>query len=312
MKSTIADAPSSYRDLISALQRCFDMFTPSHRKVAQKVLSDPEACAFMTVSELAQAVGVNESTVVRFATGLGLNGYPALTALCREQLRVQAQLLRRFDVLESARNLTTPLLNQTVALEEANVARTFARINDIDWQRAIAALTDGRMVFVMGLRNVYAPAYLLGYLLQLVRDNVRTLSLGSGTLPDELRRLGPEDTFVGISFHRYARETIRALHYARRQGATTIALTDTAASPLARSADLTFYVDTAGVSFLRSVTGFISIAQALVADVALRIPSAREALSKQDALSEEFDLFESNGPREAASRANGAGPDETM
>ena len=63
---------------------------PAQRLLAERVMADPEGVAFMTVSELATVTGVNESTVVRFASGLGLDGYPGLTRLCRAMLRAEA------------------------------------------------------------------------------------------------------------------------------------------------------------------------------------------------------------------------------
>ncbi|SUA45622.1 MurR/RpiR family transcriptional regulator [Nocardia africana] len=68
--------PASFDELLTELRRRLDSMSPSHRKLAERVMSDPETVAFMTVSELASAAGVNQATVVRFANGLGLQGYP--------------------------------------------------------------------------------------------------------------------------------------------------------------------------------------------------------------------------------------------
>jgi DNA-binding MurR/RpiR family transcriptional regulator len=285
--------PKTFDALAAVLQRDFERLTPSQRKLARRVLGDPEGCAFMTITELAQAVEVNESSVVRFATSLGLDGYPALARLCRERLREQAQLLRRFDTLEQLGTGGDDLIERAVSFDQANILRTFARVDAATWDSAVQALSTGRRVYVLGLRKSYASAYLLSYLLQLVRDEVEDLALGHRTLPDRLRGLGPEDVFVGVSIYRYSRDVLRALRFASRRGATTIALTDNPASPLSRHGDLVFHVDTAGVSVLRSVTGFVSLIQALVAGVAARLgATTREALLLQEEVLREFDVYE--------------------
>jgi DNA-binding MurR/RpiR family transcriptional regulator len=289
-------APRTFDALAAALQRDFDRLTPGQRKLARRVLADPEGCAFMTITELAQAVGVIESSVVRFATSLGLDGYPALARLCRERLREQAQLLRRFDTLEQLGTGGGDLIERAVSFDQANILRTFARVDPAPWDRAVQALSDARRVYVLGLRKSYAAAYLLGYLLQLVRDEVDDLSLGHGTLPDRLRRLGPEDAFVAVSIYRYSRDAVRALRFARRRGATTIALTDNGASPLARHAEVVFQVDTAGVSILRSVTAFVSLVQALAGGVAGRLgATTRSALLLEEEVLREFETYETEG-----------------
>jgi DNA-binding MurR/RpiR family transcriptional regulator len=146
---------------------------------------------------------------------------------------------------------------------------------------------------VLGLRKSHAVAYLLGYLLRMVRDDVATLGTGPGILIEELRRVQPGDCVVGIGIHRYHRDTVRGFRWARTHGATAIALTDNPASPLARDADHTFLVETAGVAVLRSMTGFTSLVQALANAVAVELePEARSTLAAEEDLLGEFDIYQ--------------------
>ncbi|HET6949850.1 MAG TPA: MurR/RpiR family transcriptional regulator [Acidimicrobiales bacterium] len=297
-----AGAPASFGELVALLQQRLPALSPAHRLLAERVLADPEGVAFMTVSELAGAVGVNESTVVRFATGLGLAGYPGLTGLCRAMLRAEAQLVRRFTHLEAlAATPGEPLapavahdpLELAAAHDQANVARTFARVDRAAWAAAVTALAEAPRVHVIGLRKCHGPAVLLGYLLRLVRDDVVTLAPAAGDLVDELRRVREGDAVVGIAIHRYTRDTVRAFRWAGAAGATTVALTDTPASPLAALADHPFYVDTTGVAVLRSVTALTSLAQALANAVAAeRGGATRDTLAVEERLLDEFGVYE--------------------
>lgn len=291
---------TSYGDLEALLRERFDDLTPNQQRIAQRLLSDPEGCAFKTVAELADSAGVNESTVVRFATALGLRGYPDVSRLCQERLREKAQLLERFESLRHARDQGADPLARAAALDQANIARTFATIDPHTWQKAVTALARARTVAVLGRRKSLATSTLLSYLLGLIRDEVHHLGQSPDALPDGLRGLGPRDVFVGISIHRYSRDTVRALEVASRSAATTIALTDNTASPLARYADLCFCVEVAGVSLLRSVTAFTSLAQALVAAVATEVGAeSRTALRREEELLAEFDVYVA-GPEPAS------------
>lgn len=284
-------AMGSYKELAALLRERFDSLTPNQQRIAQRLLADPEGCAFQTVTELADSVGVNESTVVRFATALGLRGYPEMARLCQQRLREQAQLLERFDALAQSREADDPLA-RTAAFDQANIARTLANVDPDSWRRAVDALAGARTVAVIGRRKSLAAATLLAYLLGLVRDDVRHLGQAPDALPDNLRNLGARDTLVAISIHRYARDTVRALAVARRSGATTIALTDNPSSPLAEHADLCFYAEVAGVSILRSVTAFVSLVQALVAAVATEVGAdSRSALRREEELLAEFGVY---------------------
>lgn len=298
-------APGTFDELVARLQQSYARLTPSQRLLADRVMADPEGVAFMTVSELAAVVGVNEATVVRFATGLGLAGYPGLTRLCRERLREQAQLLRRYDKLEQLSADGGDVLERAVALDRANITRTFARIDRGDWDAAVHTLAEAPRVHVMGMRKCHAPAYLLGYLLRMLREDVETVSGSVGTLTDDLRRVREGDCFVGISVHRYTAATVRALDWARSRKARCVALTDNPGSPLARSADHAFFVDASGPSVLRSLTAFTSLVQALAAGVAqARGHQVRSTLLQEEQLLEDFGVYAgAEGPHAAPAGA---------
>jgi DNA-binding MurR/RpiR family transcriptional regulator len=283
----------TYDDLATRLQDGLDGLSPSHRRLAERVLADPEGVAFMTVTDLATAVGVNESTVVRFATGQGLAGYPGLVELCRARLREQAQLvgrLTRTTGLDAAAG--GDLLDLSATFERANVVRTLLGVDRAAWAATVAALAGAPRVHVLGLRKCHAAAYLLGYLLRMVRDDVATLGTGPGTLVEELRRVRAGDCVVGLAIHRYARATVQGFRWAGEQGATTVALTDNRASPLARTADHAFLVETAGVAVLRSMTGFTALVQALANAVAVELePAARTTLAAEEELLDAFAVY---------------------
>lgn len=290
--ATEAGGPETYDALVALVHARLPDMSRSNRLISERVLADPEGIAFMTVSDLAATVDVNESTVVRFATGLGLKGFPGLTKLCRDKLSAEAQLLRRFSSVERGRD-NGSLLQQAADYDQANVARTLARVDAVQWESAVAALAQAPQVHVFGLRKVHSVAYLLAYLLGMVRDGVSLVTPAAGTLIDDLRRVSPDDAFVGISIHRYMREGVQGFRWAADVGATTIALTDNASSPLVRDADYVFYADTAGVAIMRSVTGFIALVQALANGVAASLgDSARSTLEREEALLDHFSIYE--------------------
>lgn len=285
-------APAHYKELEALLRSRFDDFTPQQQRLAQRLLSDPEGCAFQTVSQLADSVDVDPSTVVRFATSLGLGGYPELTRLCQERLREQAQLVERFGALTYLQELGEELLPRAAAYDQANIARTFANIDPAHWAQAAKAVAHARLVRIVGLRKSFAPASLLTTLLGLVRDDVRHLNAVHTGLPDDLRRLTPQDAVIAVSIHRYAHSTVQALAFARRRGATTIALTDNAASPLVPNADVVFYVEVAGAAILRSVTAVVSLVQALASAVATELGTdTRESLQIEEQMLAEFGVY---------------------
>jgi DNA-binding MurR/RpiR family transcriptional regulator len=287
-----SSAPDSFEDLLSTLRDRFDSLSPAHKKLAERVLADPEGIAFMTGLELANDVGVNEATVARFASALGLQGYPGLTKLCRERLQEQAQLLRRFDDLEQVVAEGGSLTERTVAYDQANIARTFSRIDEATWRSAVEQLANCPAVHVIGLRVCHTPALLMGYLLGLIRENVWTVTASAGMLTDDLRRVRPGDCFVSMSLHPYSTDTVRATQSAHDVGAQVVTLTDNAGSPLTASADYAFFIDTLGTSVLDSMTAFTSLVQAITSGVAqIHGSCVRATLLEEERMLEELGVY---------------------
>lgn len=283
--------PRNYSELRAELQARMPTLAAGQRRIARVLLADPEATAFRSIGETAKIADVHESSLVRFAAALGLSGYPALVRLCREQLAEQAQLVRRF---EQAAELTgtEALLGSVVEHDRQNIARTFARLDEPTWEATIEMLTDARHVSVMGLRKCFSVAYLLAYLLRMVRPGVAQLTPAAGMLADDLRDLEPGDAFVALSIHRYTADTVRAIAAAKQRGLRTLALTDNPASPLVPHADLTCYVETGGVTVLRSLSAFVSLVQALATGVALRSgTTTRSELLHDEQLLRRFDVY---------------------
>jgi DNA-binding MurR/RpiR family transcriptional regulator len=292
----MAVPPRDYAELRAELQARMPTLAAGQRRIARVLLADPEATAFRSIGETAKVAEVHESSLVRFAAALGMSGYPALVKLCRQQLAEQAQLVRRFERTTELTG-TAELLGAVVEHDQQNIARTFARLDQTTWQTAIELLTDARRVHVLGLRKCASVAYLLAYLLRMVRPGVRQLAPAAGMLADDLRDLDEGDVFVALAIHRYTADTVRAIAQAKRRGLRTIALTDNAASPLVPHADVTCYVETGGVTLLRSLSAFVSLVQALATAVALHggTTSHSELLLDEELL-DALEVYAGDGP----------------
>ena len=69
------------QDVLTAIRENVHTFSKGQKKIAGFILESYDKAAFMTASRLGQKVGVSESTVVRFASELGYDGYPASTCI---------------------------------------------------------------------------------------------------------------------------------------------------------------------------------------------------------------------------------------
>jgi len=73
-------------NILSKLQNEVHGFSKSQRAIASFITKSYDKAAFMTASKLGKTVGVSESTVVRFASSLGYDGYPSMQKAMQEMV----------------------------------------------------------------------------------------------------------------------------------------------------------------------------------------------------------------------------------
>ena len=169
----------------------------------------------MTAAKLGQAVGVSESTVVRFANSLGYSGYPELQRELQEMLRARLTGTQRMELTGQLPN--SKLFEKVLKTDSDNIRLT---LNEIDTQ----AFEDAVQTIIMGVRSAHTIAYILGYYLDFILDNVRTVTDASSDNIEQLIHIGQGDVFIGISFPRYSKRTVDAMCYAKARGAKCIGI----------------------------------------------------------------------------------------
>lgn len=75
------------QDLLQLIESKMGEFSKGQKLIAEYIMHNYDKAAFMTASKLGGIAGVSESTVVRFATELGFDGYPGLQKALGELIR---------------------------------------------------------------------------------------------------------------------------------------------------------------------------------------------------------------------------------
>ena len=63
------------KQLLVKIEKRYSSLSKGHKKIADYITQNYDKAAFMTAAKLGNKVGISESTVVRFATELGYDGY---------------------------------------------------------------------------------------------------------------------------------------------------------------------------------------------------------------------------------------------
>lgn len=254
-------------DLLKLIKERLPKFSKSHKLIANFILEHYEKAAYMTALKLGNAVGVSESTVVRFAIGLGFEGYPELQRSLQNHIKNKLTSLQRMDVTRNRlgdEDLIESVLNQDID----KIHRTLDIVNHEDFENAVQTIIAAKHIYIQGAMASGLLARYMYYYLRLIFDKVILVdAAGTAEVYQQMIHIGEGDLLIAMSFPRYATGTIEACKFAHECGSQIIAITDGKSSPLTAFAHTSLFAYSDMVSFVDSLVAPMSLINALIASV---------------------------------------------
>ena len=279
--------------LIARIHDKMSEFSKGQRRIAKYIEEHYDKVAFMTASKLGATVGVSESTVVRFATEIGYSGYPELQRAMQEMIRSRLTSVQRLEItaqnLESSQ-LLSAVLNQDIDI----IRRTMEETSHEEFYRAVDAIVDAQKVYILGARSSHALATFMSYYFNLIFDNVQLVNSASeAEIFEQMVNVGENDPVIGISFPRYSRKVVKALHFASDRKARVIAITDSPLSPLAETAQYVLRARSDMASFVDSLVAPLSLINAFIVTIAIKKKeTVGENLRRLEEIWDQYSVYE--------------------
>ena len=281
------------KDLLTILSEGSRKFSKGQRIIAKYILNNYDKAAFMTAGRLGKIVGVSESTVVRFATELGYDGYPSMRKALQEMIRNRLTSVQRIEVAKDMID-DTDIVRSVINSDIQNLQATLEVLEEKSFNACIDAIIEAKNIYIVGMRTSTSLATLLGLYLNLLRNNVNVIhDVGASEIYEQIIRIGEGDLFIGISFPRYSSHTVDAMQFAKKMGAKSIAITDSAASPFEGIADLSLHAKSDMVSFLDSLVAPMSLINAIIVAVGIRNKeNVSQTFERLERIWQEHDVYE--------------------
>lgn len=282
------------KDLMRLIQSKFSRLSKGQKLIAEYILKSYDKAAFMTAAKLGVSVGVSESTVVRFANELGFSGYPKLQKALQELIKNKLTTVQR---LELSNDYITEgyALKGVLKADMENIRATLEKINYTTFEEVVKKIFEAKRIYIIGLRSSTALAEFLGFYLNIILQNVRTVGNGISDIFEQMINLEEGDLVIGIGFPRYASRTIDALAFAQGRGANVVAITDSLLSPLAAKADYSLIAQSNMASFVDSLVAPLSVINALIIAVGMREKeSITNTFSNLEAIWKEYNVYSYN------------------
>lgn len=281
---------STKNELLTRLDEKYPKLSKGQKRLTDYIRHNYDKAAFLTAAKLGDAVGVSESTVVRFASQLGYKGYPEFQKALGEMVRMKLNSIQRMEVTYG-RIAQSEILATVLQSDIEKIKLTMESIDQHAFDLAVDTLLKARKIYVIGIRSCAPLANFLTFYLNLICDNVISVHTNSSSeIFEQLIRISEDDVIIGISFPRYSMRTLKALEFASNRNAKVITLTDSVHSPMNLYSSCNLIARSDMASIVDSLVAPLSVINALV--VALCMKKQKEVIETLETLEEIWDEYQ--------------------
>lgn len=204
----------------------YDNMGASERKIADYILKNPSGLLPLSISELADASGSSEATIVRFSRRLGFDGFQQLKlSLARDENLKEP--LEQLSPDDSPKKVFEKVCDDIYC----SLIKTLKLIDDTKFSEACDVLLAAKRIVIFGLGNSAAIAADMTH--KLLRLGYDAVSYSDNHMQAiAAAHLDSNCVAVGISHSGSSKDIIDALKIAKKAGAKIITLTNVGKSPI--------------------------------------------------------------------------------
>ena len=279
--------------LISRIEESYPSMSKSHKVIADYILENYEIAAYLTAARLGEETGISVSTVVRFASTMGFEGYPEFQQALRETIKGKLTTPQRIEVSLSQIS-NDEIIDRVLTKDIDMIKDSLANISREDFKKATETINSAKKIYIIGVRSSASLASFMYFYFKMIFTNVRLISSNSESeMFEEIIKISPDDVCIALSFPRYSKQVYNVLSFARDKGAKIVAITDNENAPIASLADYVLIAKSEMTSFMDSLVAPLSIINALMLSVARqRSDEVKQAFVDLEKVWDQYEVYE--------------------
>jgi len=274
-------------ELMDSIAAAYEALPRQLKSIASYFEQHRSSVMMDRVTDIAVACDVHPSAVVRFSKLFGFSGFSEMQAIFRRAYTERVAPIQSYQ--QRIRNLVT---NTRTRLRGSEIAGEFidgsrrgleelgSALDGSAFDEALDLLLRAKAIYIAGVRRSFAAASYLAYALQHTRKRVILAPGLGGMYREQISSIRKGDALVAISFLPYGRETQYCVRMAHHNKASTLVITDSQMSPLARFATALLTVKEGNAFGFRSLTNTMCLCQALFIALAYKLELNIEQLER--------------------------------
>lgn len=241
--------------------------TKTEQLVANYFLEHMESLYFMTAKDIALALGISDTSVIRLCRTLGYHGFRDIQQQLQQEL---SQILEQGKYVipyaqvpektEKSRDFgLVHHLDQAIK----NLQNTYLKNEPSKLQKAVDIFLKSDHIFIGGFRGSAAAACYLGVLLSQYIGHVEYAVQADSSCVESVLDYGKNDCIVLIGTERYSKMACILADMARTNHCQLVAIVDKFTAPLAYHADVVLTGDTDSLTPMNSYLGMFFLIEAI-------------------------------------------------
>lgn len=252
------------QDLTSRINEMYGKMSKGQKLLSNYIIDNYDQAVFLTAAKMGEIVGISESTVVRFATFLGYEGYPQFQLAMEEMVKMRLNSIES-DSVSNGNISQDGVLMSVLSADMSKIKTTMENIDEYVFDNAVETLLNAKRIYVVGIRSCAPLASFLGFYLNMIFDDVVLLTTNSASeLFEQMINISDEDCIIGISFPRYSMRTLKALEFANSRQAKIITITDSIHSPMNLYSSCNLIAASEMTNIVDSLVAPLSVINALI------------------------------------------------
>ena len=296
-------------DVFTRINEHYAKMSKGHKAIADYISEHYDQAVFMTAAKLGETLGISESTVVRFAAGIGYDGYPKFQKALESCVQGKLNGIQKMDA-KYGRSSQSEILTSVLSADIEKIQDTIVNVDAVAFDAAVDIILEAETIYLVGVRSCEPLADFLHFYLNMIRGKVFLLNTTSVSETfEQMIHIGPKDCFIGISFPRYSMRTLKAMEFANDRNAKVIAITDSIHSPMNLYSSCNLIARSDMASIVDSLVAPLSVINALI--VAICMKKQKEVVSTLETLEKIWGEYQVYSGEESSQEGGSAGTNES-
>ena len=263
--------------------------TKTQQMIARYILDNDSDACFMTSTEIAEKLGVSESSVVRFSRSLGFSGFVEFQKSLRKDYQDKVFSISSAITTPSERIAHRSILDETTDYVQRHYKNALQNM-DTFFSTNSAALFEEAADIILNCKRKYIAAtrgntclcdYFSLYLKQMVSHVIMTNTASLSPI-DHMCSISKDDCLIIFSFPRYSSVDEVTAEMAMEAAAKIIVVTDKPSSLLSQYATVLFTVPVDSNTFFNSMVAPQFVTEGILETISHKAKGIEKRLKKID------------------------------